>query len=94
MYYQDQRQLMLPAHLLHATLNFTVLHYAMFMSPVVVRTEYLLVQSEWEGKEMHLLALSCVTVCTYITNMNRLSWNSILWSFTKSCQNILILGTI
>lgn len=37
---------MLQAHLLHATLNFTVPDYAMFVSPVVERTEYLLVQSE------------------------------------------------
>lgn len=59
---------MLQAHLPHATLNFTVLHYDMFMSPVVERTEYLLVQSESEGTEMHLLALPCLSVCTYITN--------------------------
>jgi len=59
---------MLQAHLLHATLNFTVLHCDMFMSPVVERTEYLLVQSDWEGTEMYLLALSCLSICTYITN--------------------------
>jgi len=29
---------MLQAHLLHATINFTVLHYDMFMSQVVERT--------------------------------------------------------
>lgn len=35
-------------------------------------------------------------VCMHIhyKQMNRLSWNSVLWSFTKICQNILILGTI
>jgi len=59
---------MLQAHLLHATLNFTVLHYAMLISPVVERTEYLLVQSESEGTEMHLLSLSCLYAHTLQTN--------------------------
>jgi len=72
---------MLQAHLLHATLNFTVLHYDMFMSPVVERTEYLLVQSEWKGTEMHLRAVMSVCMHIYYKQMNRLSWNSILRSF-------------
>jgi hypothetical protein len=37
---------MLQAHLLHAALNFIVLHYGMFILPAVERNEYLLVQSE------------------------------------------------